>query len=220
MNSQEDVLFLVVLAFSVLAIAAANLKLRKDEELADVLSAMAELEMVERVAVTDWLTGQKNRRGVAQAIEEADVNFQSVVMFDLDGLKKINDSLGHKVGDVYVKTITSRIAANFNQDDIFGRWGGDEFVAILPLNEEQAVTVVERVIDAVHSTPIVTDGLEIEARVSAGIAPWEPNQDLDATLAKADEALYGAKAQGGSRALGYTKYLNELSSRSTGAQPH
>lgn len=213
MNSQEDVMFLVVFAFSILAIAVANLRLRKDEELTNVLRAVAELEMVERVAITDWLTGQKNRRGVVQAIEEAEINFRSVVMFDLDGLKRINDSLGHRVGDVYVKTITSRIAANFDHNDIFGRWGGDEFVAILPLEEAQAVAVVERVIEAVHSTPIVTDGLEIEARVSAGVAPWEAGQDLDATLANADEALYGAKAHGGCQALSYTSHMRQLSSR-------
>lgn len=219
MNSQEDVMFLVVLAFSILAIAVANLRLRKDEELADVFRAVAELEVVERVAITDWLTGQKNRRGVAQAIEDANVSFKSVVMFDLDGLKKINDSFGHKVGDFYVKTITSRIAANFDQDDIFGRWGGDEFVAILPIDEMQAISVVERVIQAVHSSPIVTDGLEIEARVSAGVAPWNPEEDLDATLAKADEALYGAKAQGGSRALCYTEHVNQLSYRTSDGSP-
>ncbi len=216
MNSEENVMFLVVLAFSILAIAISNLRLRKDDELTEVLRAVAELEVVEKVAVTDWLTGQKNRRGVAQALEEANKKFHSVVMFDLDGLKKINDSLGHKVGDVYVKTITSRIAANFNQDDIFGRWGGDEFVAILALEETQAVKVVERVIEAVHSTPIITDGIEIEARVSAGVAPWEHDEALDAILAKADEALYGAKAHGGSQVLGYTAHIEELSKRTNG----
>lgn len=210
-NAGASVLFLVVLAFALLAIVTSNLRLRKDEQLAAALKEVAALEILEDVASTDWLTGQKNRRGVSQALAASPEQFQSVVMFDIDGLKKVNDAFGHLVGDDYVKTITARIAANFKATDIFGRWGGDEFIAILPLDELTAVEVVTRVIDEVHSTPIVSNDIEIEARVSAGIAPWPDGEDLDHVLANADQALYGAKASGGSKAVPFTEYFENTS---------
>jgi diguanylate cyclase (GGDEF)-like protein len=185
--------------------------MKKDVELLDAIKRIAALEIVENVAATDWLTGQKNRRGVTQALASADAQFQSVVMFDIDGLKKVNDAFGHLIGDEYVKVITARIASSFKVSDIFGRWGGDEFIAILPLNEATALEVVKRVIENVHSTPIVSNGIEIEARVSAGVAPWPDGTSLDEILALADQALYGAKAAGGSRALSYSGYQRETS---------
>lgn len=212
MNSGESLLFLVVLLFAILAIAASNIRLKKDEQLAQALKDVATLEIVEKVASTDWLTGQLNRRGVSLALADSPTQFQSVVMFDIDGLKKVNDAFGHLVGDEYVKNITSRIAANFKASDIFGRWGGDEFVAILPLDELSAVDVVNRVIDEVHSSPIVSNDIEIEARVSAGVAPWPDGANLDEILSLADQALYGAKASGGSRAFSFTQYRAETSS--------
>ena len=212
LNSGEGLLFLFVLTFALLAIVTSNLRLQKDEQLASALRELASLEILETVASTDWLTGEKNRRGVAQALEEAEDTFQSVAMFDIDGLKKVNDSFGHRVGDDYVKNITARIAANFKATDIFGRWGGDEFIALLPLEESVAVDVVNRVIHEVHSTPIVSNGIEIEARVSAGVAPWSDGADLDQVLADADRALYAAKASGGSRALSFTEFESNSSS--------
>lgn len=212
MNNGESLLFLAVLVFALLAITTANIRVQKDKQLAQALMEINELEMLERVASTDWLTGELNRRGVALALSNSQYKYQSVVMFDIDGLKKVNDAFGHLVGDDYVKNITARIASNFKASDIFGRWGGDEFIAILPLEELRAVEVVNRVIEEVHRTAIESDGIEIEARVSAGVAPWPEGTELDEILGLADQALYGAKAAGGSRAVSYSDYREETAS--------
>lgn len=211
-NSSESLLFLIVLTFALMAIVTSNLRIQKDEQLAQALKEVASLELLESVASTDWLTGQLNRRGVALALADSPSQYHSVVMFDIDGLKKVNDAFGHLVGDEYVKNITARIAAHFKASDIFGRWGGDEFIAILPLEEMRAVEVVNRVIEEVHSTSIESDGIEIEARVSAGVAPWPEGTELDDILGLADQALYGAKAAGGSRAVSYSDYREETAS--------
>ncbi len=204
---EDNILFLAVLVISVLSILSANRRENKEEQLREAFREVARLEVIESVADTDWLTGTRNRRGVAQAIEESRRELSSVVMFDIDGLKKVNDSFGHLVGDEYVKGVTSRIAGNFKTDDIFGRWGGDEFIAVLPLSEVDAASVVARVIEAVHKDPILAKGLQIDARVSAGVAPWTRGRSLDQVLTHADQALYSAKAHGGLQVMTYSEFL-------------
>jgi len=207
LDIDKNILFLAVLLMSLLSIATSSLRLKKDEAFAEAIKELARLEIAKEVGSTDWLTGQRNRRGVAEAIERATQRFQSVVMFDIDGLKRVNDSFGHQIGDEYIKNVTSRIAANFKAEDIFGRWGGDEFVALLPLEEKAATKVVERVINEAFQTPIVIHGIEVQARVSAGVAAWVKGATIDQALTNADEALYGAKAMGGHQTLAYSNFL-------------
>lgn len=203
-NSSEDVLFLLILFFSLIAIATSNIRIEKDKRLAHALKEVTKLEIYETVASTDWLTGQLNRRGISIALSNSPEKFQSVVMFDIDGLKKVNDVFGHLAGDDFVKNISARIAANFKANDVYGRWGGDEFIAILPWEEARAVEIVNRVISEVQRTPIEIKGSEIDARISAGVATWSVGADLDDALKLADQALYRAKAGGGGQVVGYS----------------
>jgi diguanylate cyclase (GGDEF)-like protein len=159
------------------------------------------LQEVQRLAVLDPLTGVPNRRSF---FEHADREFKRakryhhpvvVLMFDADRFKNINDTYGHQAGDTLLKTIAMGIRANLRDLDIFARYGGDEFIAMLP---ETAMTqgkdVAGRIVAAVSVLLVRFSGGIIHPSVTAGIAEFNPDdQSLDALIARADADLFRQK---------------------------
>jgi diguanylate cyclase (GGDEF)-like protein len=153
---------------------------------------------------TDELTGVFNTRGFAIA---ADRLFgqalrynrpASILMIDSDNLKAVNDSGGHEAGNRLLRQLTKTIQAELRYTDVPARYGGDEFVVLLPETPVKgALDVAERIRDAVAGAPLDVDGRRIACTVSIGIAGF-PNdgQTLDALIARADRAMYQAKNQG------------------------
>lgn len=189
---------IAITAFS--AVLYSAFRVRKEEERQRLFETAQELEATNQLAMRDQLTSVLNRRGVIEALEQEERWPRSVAIFDLDKLKQINDSNGHAAGDMYIRAVAQRIVSSVASEDIFGRWGGDEFILVLPLTKSQAFKVVERVIGQVSSQPLSFGTVTIEPRLSAGVSEWLPSVPLEQTISLADAALYDAKTAGGNLA--------------------
>lgn len=120
----------------------------------------------------------------------------SIAFIDIDHFKKVNDQYGHIVGDVVLQKVSQIISNNLRSVDIISRYGGEEFVVILPLcTKEDVQRVIERIRYTTETHPIVVDHLNISITLSAGVAT-SPDIHVKQLLQKADEALYVAKANG------------------------
>jgi diguanylate cyclase (GGDEF)-like protein len=159
-------------------------------------------------ATLDELTGLLNRRGVlerlAHELAQAERTAQplSVIMADLDNFKAINDTYGHPVGDEVLKEVSARIKAQFRSYDDVGRYGGEEFVAVLPAcTGPDGVNVAERVRRAVASAAVSTSAGDVQVTLSAGVASVGSGgpTDENTLIAAADAALYRAKVAGRNR---------------------
>lgn len=157
-----------------------------------------------RAAETDALTGVLTRRAFgdrAAARLAGDPKHGAVLLFDLDRFKGINDTHGHAAGDRVLSDFAERVALRLGADDLFGRWGGEEFAVFLARADiTTAWRVAEEIRRDLAERPILHGGVEIEATVSVGVAAVpliEP--DLDRLVASADAALYLAKKAGRDR---------------------
>lgn len=164
---------------------------------------------VQKLAITDALTGLYNRRGLVELGErEIERSFRfkhplTAIMLDVDNLKAINDNHGHIVGDLVLRSIANCCEKQLRKVDIIGRYGGDEFVVLLPETHMRVgAMVAERVRQCVEETHIPTDGRLIQMSVSLGIAGLTTEiTTLEALINKADIAMYGAKQSGGNRSI-------------------
>jgi diguanylate cyclase (GGDEF)-like protein len=170
-----------------------------------VLASERTMRVHKEAAVTDELTGILNRRGVLQAAQGLIARQTekreavSALMFDLDHFKAINDRFGHAIGDKALRLFAATTAVSMRASDIVGRFGGEEFVALLPGNIADAKVVAERVRKAFETAAVTVAGCDLNATVSIGAAAGEPGTDIVALLAAADAALYRAKANGRNR---------------------
>jgi diguanylate cyclase (GGDEF)-like protein len=155
-------------------------------------------------AATDPLTELLNRRGFFEAGAEIMGNRRltkqpvSVLAFDLDHFKKINDTHGHQVGDATLHLFAAVAKKTLRANDAVGRLGGEEFAALLPSNLAEAGIAAERVRRAFEKAS-ATPGDHATATVSVGIACGSPSAKIDDLIARADTALYKAKAKGRNR---------------------
>jgi len=156
-------------------------------------------------ASTDPLTGLFNRRGFAEATSrvierEARAGHPVTVMiFDIDHFKSINDRFGHPAGDEILKLFSTIVVNNLRVTDLSGRVGGEEFAALLPCSLEEGVLVAERVREAFEASDIVVDEGRVDTTVSIGVAGGPAGTELEVLLAAADTALYQAKRGGRNR---------------------
>jgi len=125
----------------------------------------------------------------------------SLLMFDIDRFKQVNDQYGHTTGDAVLKAVAETLRASLRDEDFLCRWGGDEFLALLPrAKREPAQFVAERVLQAFNDFSFPLDGKSIPVAVSIGIATNEGGaKDLPALVELADDALYRAKEAGRKR---------------------
>jgi diguanylate cyclase (GGDEF)-like protein len=165
-------------------------------------------ESSQRYAATiDPLTGIPNRRGFSEQAErllaraEQERDAVTLLLFDLDRFKSINDRFGHRTGDSVLVLFTGSAVQSLRPRDLFGRIGGEEFVALLPgVTTENAMTVAERVRSNFMTAAIEIEGQPIAATVSVGTASAaQSGYRFDALYAIADAALYRAKQNGRNR---------------------
>ena len=157
-------------------------------------------------ASTDYLTGLLNRRAFLEhalnlcALQAKRNEPLTLLIFDLDHFKSINDRFGHAVGDDVLKVFAQVAQSNTRADDIVARLGGEEFAAILPASADIACKIANRLRVAFESAGVTVSGHAIGATVSIGVATaLPPVTDIDALIARADSALYGAKRGGRNR---------------------
>ncbi len=118
---------------------------------------------------------------------------------DIDHFKQVNDKNGHRVGDQVLEELARRIQASLRNQDISGRYGGEEFIALLPeTNIKDAKQIAKRLHKKITKTPYKTDKLDLEIKISLGVAALTDHEsmDLDELIDKADQALYEAKEKG------------------------
>ena len=153
---------------------------------------------LEYLATHDMMTGTLNRRAIVESAERELArcrrhgHVMSLLMMDLDHFKKINDTYGHLVGDRVLKEFTGKVSALLRLPDQFGRYGGEEFLLLLPdTGREAAAVVADRICKAAAESKAPT------CTVSIGLATATLiDADIDSLLARADDALYRAKAGG------------------------
>ncbi len=166
------------------------------------------LKKIERLANRDALTGVYNRRRLFEALEQ-EVNrcmrFQksfSVCIMDIDHFKDVNDNHGHQAGDEILREIARKISRNIRNIDCFGRYGGEEFLVILPHTPlEGAIIKAERIRKRVESLVFPDISPDFRVTVSIGATEHRPGEDIDETLARADRCLYMAKDAGRNRVV-------------------
>ncbi|MCX7374540.1 MAG: PleD family two-component system response regulator [Alphaproteobacteria bacterium] len=161
----------------------------------------SELDRSLEMAVTDPLTGLRNRRYVRRHLEGVLRGGEaSVLIVDLDRFKPINDTYGHNVGDMALREIATRLRANLRASDVVARWGGEEFLIVLAgAPAEYTMIVAERLREAVGTTPLVLGGVELSCTCSIGAAIGAAGAMPDQVIGAADAALYQAKAEGRNR---------------------
>lgn len=166
-------------------------------ELAQAQLAAADAEKAKRDANTDWLTGVLNRRGIALEFMERAGSSGSVIMFDVDDMKQVNDTLGHRAGDDLLKAVAGRVRSCTQSKDAVGRWGGDEFVVLTDATLGQARMIADRIRRVVCTQPIRTSVGLIDASLSIGFADFGPGDDIDQALVNADAGMYREKRASG-----------------------
>lgn len=178
----------------------------------DVTEQQQRLQKLSTEAQTDPLTGLLNRRyfleQTQQFLEEASTSQDTHALFfwDLDHFKQVNDTLGHKAGDLLLKEIANILVFNLRQSDWIGRLGGDEFVTFCPrIQETQALSLVQKLLDALRPVFAELPLQSPRCGVSVGIAMY-PNhgQRIETLLKNADQAMYQAKKSGKGRLFVYT----------------
>ena len=175
--------------------------------LSDVSEAVAASRRLDHAATHDALTGLPNRRLLQDRLEQAlqraarTGRAVAVLFVDLDRFKRINDSLGHGAGDAVLKRSAERLQQACRAQDTVARWGGDEFVILLEdLAGRAAVVPLAQKIVQVCIEPMLLDDLELMCSASVGVALYPVDAaEADQVLARADAAMYGAKARGGAR---------------------
>jgi diguanylate cyclase (GGDEF)-like protein len=163
-------------------------------------------EKTQLQAKTDGLTGMLNHRMFYETLEVELRRTQryggrlSVIMIDIDNLKPINDSYGHRAGDMAIKQIARRISACIRQIDIAARYGGDEFSVILPNTSlDDAVVVAERMINMTSGTPMLWEQHRIPLSISLGVGQYDGQFTAGDVTKATDKALYAAKKAGKNR---------------------
>jgi diguanylate cyclase (GGDEF)-like protein len=161
---------------------------------------------IEELAELDELTGSFNRRCIMRMLDEEIARARrgsapcSVALIDLDWFKRVNDAYGHPTGDEVLRTFAITVFANIRSIDRFGRYGGEEFLLILPDTPDgDATRSLDRLRRIIADLDWSAFSPGMQVTISAGVATLKPEETADIFLARADSALYAAKARGRNR---------------------
>jgi diguanylate cyclase (GGDEF)-like protein len=165
-------------------------------------------EALLQLASVDFLTQLPNRRAAMRGLEQIHALFKRhgrpycILMFDIDHFKSVNDTYGHDAGDKVLQTMSAAMKGLFRETDVFARFGGEEFIAILPETDMSgAITLAEKVRVTLERTAIeLPEGAVLYKTVSIGVAEASAgDSDFSKIILRSDEALYEAKTNGRNR---------------------
>ncbi|NGZ28619.1 MAG: diguanylate cyclase [Magnetococcales bacterium] len=168
----------------------------------------AELRRARTESLTDPLTGVLNRRAFDKYLEREYARVKrhqsplSVVLFDLDHFKRINDTYGHPVGDKVLINVAEKATQSLRQADVIARYGGEEFILLLPdTNQEEAVRAAERIRESILKMRFRVRGELVTITSSFGVSTWRGEMTPAILVESADQALYRAKQEGRNRVV-------------------
>lgn len=198
-------------ATSVMVAANRRMETELEAAVAETAVLRDQLRKAESAAVTDALTGLLNRRGLIEALSNAQITALdsgaelSVAMVDVDHFKNVNDQWGHALGDEVLRFVGQHLALGVGDDGTVGRLGGEEFVALLPnMKLDVAMAAVDKLRGALAGQIIrrTADGASMgRITFSAGVAVSHAGDTPDSVIARADSALYTAKRLGRDRVI-------------------
>ena len=168
----------------------------------------AELELVNKLVREDQLTGALNRRGLDDALmrecaraDRSDTPL-CIALLDLDNFKRVNDSFGHQAGDAVLAHLVGIVKETIRSNDLIGRYGGEEFLLILPdARVDEALAVMSRLQRGLAAKPLAWGSGQLEVTFSAGLALRRRGDNEVALINHADQALYEAKRVGKNRII-------------------
>jgi diguanylate cyclase (GGDEF)-like protein len=186
---------------------------------AEIAAALADQAMIayqnaalfvgaRQAATVDGLTGIANRRHLFELADRAVVQARErgsrlvAIMIDIDRFKNVNDSYGHRVGDEVIQVVAARLRRHARENDVLGRYGGEEFTVVLDVEDEDesGAAIAERLRRAVVDTAVPTTAGALAVTISLGVADLEASDTgVDTLLARADQSLYRAKRAGRNR---------------------
>jgi diguanylate cyclase (GGDEF)-like protein len=163
-------------------------------------------QRIEELAELDELTGSFNRRCIMRMLDDEIARAGriktpcSIALIDLDWFKRINDAFGHPTGDEVLRAFAITVFANIRAIDRFGRYGGEEFLLMLPdTPEDEATRILDRLRAIIADLDWSAFSPGMQVTISAGVTALKPAETPDTFLARADSALYAAKARGRNR---------------------
>jgi len=183
---------------------------RNEEKLQKAKDLLAKKnKALQKLALRDSLTGAYNHKTILEILNHRIIEAQryslplTILMFDIDDFKCINDNFGHKIGDYVIKKIVRITQSTIRKSDIIGRYGGDEFLVIFPNTSlKEGYAISERIRDKIFSNyqlnKLNKNGMEIIATISGGITQYI-NEKIDDVIIKVDQLLYNAKRKGKNR---------------------
>jgi diguanylate cyclase (GGDEF)-like protein len=166
------------------------------------------IEQLHMAAMTDPLTGLRNRRYMTMKIQEEMVRFKrtrrlfSLVIADIDHFKDVNDQYGHECGDEVLRRVADVLRLGVREQDAVARWGGEEFLMLLPETESSgAALVAEKLRRAIEETAGQCLGQTIAVTMTFGATAYDESANMDTTIREADNALYLGKQRGRNRVV-------------------
>lgn len=179
----------------------------EDEEIwASRLSTFERVKELEKTAHIDTLTQVANRR-LAEMTLQAKFNEMDrynltlgILFIDIDHFKKINDEYGHDVGDRILQMVATALSKNTRESDVVGRWGGEEFIVILPhTSKEELFLTAERLRKTIEGSSLDLGAEKIRVTISVGGTTAQPNDTIETLVKRADQLMYQSKASGRNR---------------------
>jgi diguanylate cyclase (GGDEF)-like protein len=192
-NTFFDILMAMLLGFGMIVILMEDAKREVDDANAELGVAHSNLR---RAALYDTVTGSLNRRAFAEGVglETARAGFGAVIMFDLDDLKRVNDSYGHSAGDALLCHLTDALRAVLRPSDKLYRWGGDEFLLVLPgADEARANARLRNILADSAMLHLGPDRHEVRLKVSMGSSSYTSAEQMQQAIDAADAIMYREK---------------------------
>lgn len=175
-------------------------------------------QQLELTSKTDSLTGLYNRRYMEKSIQEEYDKYQrtnlefSVIIVDIDLFKRINDMYGHAGGDYLLKSVSEDLRNFVRESDVVARWGGDEFLLLLPkTNGENAVALAERISKNVEQSKYIYENKTLEVTLTLGVSVVSPDDTVASIIKKADMVMYQGKRAGRNCVIFFDNIDNEES---------
>jgi diguanylate cyclase (GGDEF)-like protein len=203
-----EVMYFMMLSIMVAGVGALTVRLHhmRDRLRRQKVELEAALAHIHRLATHDDLTGLVNRRHMQELLENERMRLERseqdwcVALIDLDHFKSVNDAHGHAIGDEVLRALSRHAHTLIRRTDVLARWGGEEFVLLLPNTPiGMATTSMERLREHFHANPLVVQGIELPVSFSAGLTEHQRGETVAQTLERADKLCYQAKTLGRNR---------------------